>query len=301
MESLIARGSIDLGNVYLARGNYSDAERYFEQGLEAAGRYGAQQNEARARLSLASLYVQRGESDRGLAFDQQALAFYQSGGYRTETSQALLLRGRAFRQKGNYDAALQAFEEQLKLAEQTGDQAQIAYAHGSIGTLLFDQEKYAEALQHFEDGRERYKTLGNQLYTGYALMNVGTTLWSLGHYDQARQMLDEASAIARQKGSSFTALQAEIGFVEAEMSLNENVLLTPLRKVSRPWIWRALKISLALIQGVLRTSPVSFRSSSGRPAIVPGSQRSRSLARRSLVARTSPSRARRRSTSCRRL
>jgi tetratricopeptide (TPR) repeat protein len=249
MENLIARGSIDLGNIYLARGNYSDAEKYFQQGLEAAQRYGGQQNEARARLSLASLYVQRGESDPALTYDEQALAFYQSGGYRTETSQALLLRGRAFKQKGNYDAALQAFQEQLKLADETGDQAQIAYAHGSIGTLLFDQEKYSEALQHFEEGRDRYKALGNQLYAGYALMNVGAALWALGHYDDARQMLAESSGIARQKGSSFTALQAAIGFIEAEMSLNEQKFVEAAVKSQQALDLAGAEDKVAAVQG----------------------------------------------------
>ena len=249
MENQIARGSIDLGNVYLARGSYSDAEKYFEQGLEAAQRYGGQQNEARARLSLASLYIQRGESDRGLAYDEQALAFYQSGGYRTETSQALLLRGRAFRQKGNYDSAFQAFQEQLKLAEQTGDLAQIAYVQGTIGTLLVDQEKYAEALQHLEDGRDRYKALGNQLYTGYALMNVGAALWSLGHYDEARKMLDEASGIARQKGSSYNALQAAIGLVEAELALNEQKFTEAATKSQQALDLAGAENKVAAVQG----------------------------------------------------
>ncbi len=221
MESLIARGNVEIGNVYLGRGNYSDAEKYFQQALEAAQRYGGRQNEARARLSLASLYIQRGEADRGLAFDDQALAFYQPGGYRTETSQALLLRGRVYKQKGDYKAALQSFQDQLKLAEQIGDQAQIAYSHGSIGGLLFAQEQYAEARQHFEEGRSRYKSLGNQLYEGYALMNLGDALWKLGRNDDSRKMLDNASEIAKQKASSFTALQAAIDLVEAEHYLSD--------------------------------------------------------------------------------
>ena len=221
MESLIARGNIEIGNVYLGRGNYNDAENYFQQALEAAQHYGGRQNEARARLSLASLYIQRGETDRGLGFEEQALAFYQPGGYRTETSQALLLRGRAYKQKGDYKAALQSFEDQLKLAEQSGDQSQIAYSHGSIGSLLFAQEQYAEARQHFEEGRTRYKSLGNQLYEGYALMNLGAALWKLGNYDESRKMLQQASEIAKQKASSFTALQAAIDLVEAEISLSD--------------------------------------------------------------------------------
>ncbi|MDX6527986.1 MAG: eukaryotic-like serine/threonine-protein kinase [Blastocatellia bacterium] len=221
MESMIARGSLELGNVHLGRGDYTEAEKYFQQGLEAAQRYGGRQNEARARLSLASLYIQRGETDRGLGFDEQALAFYQPGGYRTETSQALLLRGRAYKQKGDYKAALQSFQEQLKLAEQTGDQAQIAYSHGSIGGLLLAEEQYADARQHFEEGRVRYNSMGNQLYEGYALMNLGSVLWRLGNRDDSRKMLDQASVIAKQKGGSFTGLQAAIDLAGAQISLNE--------------------------------------------------------------------------------
>jgi tetratricopeptide (TPR) repeat protein len=220
MESMIARGNIEIGNVHLGRGNYSDAEKHFQQALEAAQRYGGRRNEARSRLALASLYIQRGEADRGLAFGDQALAFFQPGGYRTETSQALLLRGRAYKQKGDYKSALQSFQDQLKLAEQTGDQGQIAYSHGSIGSLLFAQEQYAEAREHFEEGHSRYKTLGHQLYEGYALMNLGATLWKLGNADGARKMLEQATEIAKQKSSSFTALQAAIDLVEAEISLN---------------------------------------------------------------------------------
>ncbi len=133
----------------------------------------------------------------------------------------MLLRGRAYKQKGDYKAALQSFEDQLKLAEQIGDQSQIAYAHGSIGSLLFAQEQYAEARQHFEEGRARYNSLGNQLYEGYALMNLGAALWKLGNYDDSRKMLHQASEIAKQKASSFTALQAAIDLVEAEISLSD--------------------------------------------------------------------------------
>src|SRR6266404_1930813 len=192
MESLMERGSIDVGYVYLARGNYTDAEKYFQEGLQAAQRYGGQQNEARARLSLASLFIQRGEADRGLSYAEQALAYYQTGGYRTETSQALLLRGRAYKQKGDYNAALQSFQDQLKLAEQTGDQAQIAYSQGSIGNLLFDQESFAEARSHLDKSSELYKSMGNQLYQGYASLNLGATLWWLGQNGEARKVIGDA-------------------------------------------------------------------------------------------------------------
>lgn len=51
-------------------------------------------------------------------------------------------------------------------------------------------------------------------------MSLGAVLWRVGDYDQARQMLDQASDIVKQKGSSFTALEAEIDLVEAEFALS---------------------------------------------------------------------------------
>jgi tetratricopeptide (TPR) repeat protein len=221
MESLSARGSIDLGYVYLVRADYQNAERYFKQALDLAQGFGGLQNQARAQLSLASLYMQRGEADLALSYEEPALTFYQNGGYRTETSQALLLRGRAFKQKGDYNSALQSFQQQLQIAEQTGDQSQIAYSHGSMGNLLYEQERYAEAREHFGESYERYKSAGNQLYQGYALMNLSAALWGLGHFDDARNMLNQASDIASRKSSDLKGLQTSINLLEADMSLSE--------------------------------------------------------------------------------
>jgi serine/threonine protein kinase/Tfp pilus assembly protein PilF len=219
MENLAARGSVDLGYVYLTRGDYGTAERYFQQGLSSAQRYGGLQNGARARLSLASLYLQRGDVDRAFSFEEQARAFYQQGGYLTETSQALLLQGRAYQQKGDYAMALQVFQQQLQSAEQTGNQAQIAYSHTNLGQFLLDAEKYSEALQHFDASYTGNRGMGNQLYMAYDLMNRGASLWRLGRYNDARASLDQAANTARQAGSK--ELQSYLSLHEAQISLSD--------------------------------------------------------------------------------
>jgi ATP/maltotriose-dependent transcriptional regulator MalT len=45
-------------------------------------------------------------------------------------------------------------------------------------------------------------------------------LWKLGNAAEARRMLDQATEIARQKAASFTALQAAVNLVEAEIAMN---------------------------------------------------------------------------------
>ncbi|MGZ5483038.1 MAG: tetratricopeptide repeat protein, partial [Pyrinomonadaceae bacterium] len=220
METLIARGFIELGYVDFLLADYASAERNFQQGLQFAQKFGARVNEARARLSLASLYEQTSEPDKALPYQEQALAFYQSGGYRTETNQAMNLRARLYRRKGDFTSALQALTDQLKFAEQTADQPQIAAAHTSIGILLLDQEKYGEALQHFEKSHEINRSLNNQLSKGYAFLSRGFVHWSLGHREQADSDLKEASEIAKGDERGFKTLQALIGLVEAQLALS---------------------------------------------------------------------------------
>jgi serine/threonine protein kinase/Tfp pilus assembly protein PilF len=221
METLIARGYIEKGNVGFVLSDYASAERDFLQGLEVAQKFGARQNEARAQLSLASLYEQRGEPDRALTYQLPAVTFYQSAGYRTETNQAMNLRGRLYRRKGDFKSALAAFEDQLKFAEQTSDQPQIAAAHTSIGNLLSDLEKYGEAFQHLEQSYQIQKSLNNQLNIGYGLLNRGGAQWNLGHQKEASSDLAQASEIARREDAGYKTLQVAVDLALAEMALRE--------------------------------------------------------------------------------
>ena len=203
MENLSMRGLVDLGNVYLARGDrsrgdYDEAEKYFNKALELARRYKARRNEARSLFSLASLRIQQNNADEALRYLEPALDFYQQSGFRKETLQALLLLGRAKRQKGDYEAALQAFQQQLQLAEETDDKLQQALTLEGIANVLDRQERYTEALNYFQQSNAIYKSLGMMRGTVITLANQGNLLWQLGHYDEARAKLDEAAAIANQ-------------------------------------------------------------------------------------------------------
>jgi len=221
METMIARGYIEAGNIDFITADDASAEHDFQQGLDYAQKFGARLNEARAQLSLASLYEQRGDADKALTYQQPAQKFYQTAGYRTETNQAMNIRARLYRRKGDFKSALTAFEDQLKFAEQTSDQAQIAAAHSSIGNLLSDLEKYSDALQHFEQSYQIQKSLNNQLYLGYALLNRGGAQWNLGHQKEAGVDIAQASEIAKKDEAGYKTLQVAIELDQAEMALSE--------------------------------------------------------------------------------
>jgi tetratricopeptide (TPR) repeat protein len=233
METMIARGYIELGYVGFLTADYASAEHDFQQGLDYAQKFGARLNEARAQLSLASLYEQRGEADKALTYQEPAQKFYQNAGYRTETNQAMNIRARLYRRKGDFKSALAAFEDQLKFAEQTGDQQQIAAAHTSIGNLLLDLEKYADALQQFEQSYQIQKALNNQLYIGYALANRGGAHWFLGHQKEASADMSAASEIAKRDDAGYRTLQVAIEMSQAEMYLADRQFREAIARIDR--------------------------------------------------------------------
>lgn len=219
METLTARGFIEIGYVNFLTPDYAAAAQSFQQALQAAQKSGARFSEARARISLASLFEQSGEPDKALPYLEQALSFYKSGGYRTEINQALNLRARLYRRKGDFKSALQTLDEQLSFAQQNSDQSQMAAAHMSMGTLLLDEENYAQGLQHLEQSHQINSTLKNQLNLGYACLNRGMANWLLGKQAEAANDLKQANEIAKRDDSSFKTLQALIALAEAQIAL----------------------------------------------------------------------------------
>ncbi|MGH9900863.1 MAG: protein kinase domain-containing protein, partial [Pyrinomonadaceae bacterium] len=85
MHNLTARGLVDLGNIFMTRGDYGEAEKHYRQALDFAQRYKARRNEARALLALGSVLIQQIKTDEGIRAVEQALAYYQPGGFRQET------------------------------------------------------------------------------------------------------------------------------------------------------------------------------------------------------------------------
>ncbi|HEV2762417.1 MAG TPA: tetratricopeptide repeat protein, partial [Pyrinomonadaceae bacterium] len=222
MDNLVARSFIALGNVfYYGRGEYAEAENYYRQALDSAGRYKGRRSEAAANFSLGGLLIQRNLTDEGVEHVRRALEYFHGAGYRKEASQALILIGRAARKKGDYGAALQAFEQQLELANRAGDLAQQGLAHESIGNVLFQLERYPEALAHFEQSRDLGVSLNDAVGTGYSQMNRGKTLWRLGRYDEARKAFAEADAFAGRPVGGDKALAASVEQHSALMALSE--------------------------------------------------------------------------------
>src|SRR5438876_5030339 len=98
----------------------------------------------------------------------------------------------------------------------------MGFADAEIGSVLLEQEKYPLALERYEHSYAINKSLGRQLSQAYNQQNRGKVLWQLGRFDEARKALQEATAIATEKG--YKQLLPDIQLTQAEVFLAERRL-----------------------------------------------------------------------------
>ena len=105
MDNLAANGQIDLGNIFLRRGDLRTAEPILRRALDTARRGRVRRIEARALVSLGSLCEQDHRPAEARPLIEASLTFYQQAGYERESLQAAILLGGVLRQLGDEDGA----------------------------------------------------------------------------------------------------------------------------------------------------------------------------------------------------
>lgn len=158
-SNLEARALNNLGAVYLAQGQYSDAQTYFERALAIREKAKSPQEVADTLHNLADTFTKMGRY--GQAFDR-------------------------------YNSA-------LELRRTAGDKRNAALASYGIGTIFDYQGRYGaavkskgEALQAFRDLKQR------DIWLGEILSGYGNSLNLSGRMGDAQASLDEALKLANE-------------------------------------------------------------------------------------------------------
>jgi tetratricopeptide (TPR) repeat protein len=219
METLASQGLIDLGNTFFARGNNSEAERYFQEALTAARRFRGRRAEARALLSLGSLRIQADKIDEGVRYVEQALPFYKQGNFQKEASQALMLLGQAYDARGALVRALAAFEEQLTIGNELKDQSLVAAANDGMAAVLMRCESYPEVLTHVEVSKAIYSAQGSVLNLAYTRLTETEALAALGRIAEARLIVETLAGDATRRDSPTARLRPRIALVSGRVHL----------------------------------------------------------------------------------
>ncbi len=184
-QALQARAWLSLGQTYVLRDSFTDAEHSFTEASaraesEQAARVKALIDMARADLHLRTRRPQLAEPEAAAA-----AVFFRQDGALKELSQALLLEGRALLDQQRPDDALKMFSEQREVAAKVspGDEAKALEA---IGQVYEYEENYPAAAAQF---RHALELAGSGLDALYYRVHISRMLAELGQWREAREVL----------------------------------------------------------------------------------------------------------------
>ncbi|HET7017796.1 MAG TPA: tetratricopeptide repeat protein [Streptosporangiaceae bacterium] len=188
----------------LRQGRWSDQERTWQAGLDAARRAGDQAAEAVALHGLAGGYHRSGRGDLAYPLFVQALeAFERIGGYlgRQANIHSALgdLAGQDDRPADMLGHCLRSRELYQQAADsnmQVGTLNNIGYSYALLGD-------YQQALEYCERAVAGARDLGERNWESYAAGSLGFIHHQLGDYPQAADWYERAAVLCREVGERY--------------------------------------------------------------------------------------------------
>jgi eukaryotic-like serine/threonine-protein kinase len=180
-------------------GRPADALRLLQEALTILRDIGNQNLEARAVNNIGSVYMSRGEYSDAQTYFERALELREKAKAPQETADVLHNLGETLTKMGRYEQALPRYLRALELRRTANDKRTAAVESFGIGMIFDYQGRYGaavkskgEALQTFRDLKLRDVWLG-EILSGY-----GSSLSLAGRMNDAQSSLDEALAVANE-------------------------------------------------------------------------------------------------------
>ena len=194
------------GRRQLARQRYESALYLLREGSESA-------TACTILRRIGRTYLDDGDVAAGWDVLTAALAVAEAIDNAGQIAHTVNVMAISYAQRGMLDQAQPLYEDAGRMARVAGDERLVAMIEQNLGIIASMQGDVAKALEHHTRSVDRYRTLNLREELGRQLNNLGMAYSGLGRADDAEAAYDEAHAIARGCGDSFTRLMVEVNRV----------------------------------------------------------------------------------------
>jgi tetratricopeptide (TPR) repeat protein len=221
LETLTLEGLIALGNVYVVRNFYREAESTFELVRTIAETHRNEEQRARAWLALGTVYVRVMEPDKAEKAVLAALPYFE----RTKQARNLLIADMLVAQiqneRAEYSVAANSLEKAIARAREHKDPDLEGTARQYLATALTGMGRYSDALVEYNrllEGRRGAGRVGSETV---ALLNVADTQSMMGLLPEAAATLRQAEALLRTIVPLPAEIESQMLVVRAAHALRE--------------------------------------------------------------------------------
>jgi non-specific serine/threonine protein kinase len=188
-----------LGWNAMARGDYGEARRLYEEAADAHSDPGNEQLQRRALMSLANVESVAGDYARAVSLLRDLVASTRREGSTLELAVALGNLGTAEDQAGEREPARRSIEESIALHRQDARKPGLAVALCNLGYLLRATDP-EDALAHFSESLTLSREIEEPRTIAYCLEGGAGIIAAQGNFTQAATLLGAASSIRAPTG-----------------------------------------------------------------------------------------------------
>lgn len=207
-----ANSLVNIGYVYLRKGEYPKALEYFQSSLDIRRKIRDRQTEWIPLSYIAEVYVNLRKFPQALTNYQDALTILkelkavnpQESSYANSEKIMLGDMGGVYFRLGNYAKALDFYQQSLTLQKNSGDKIGSIQTLNNIGVVNVNLGNYKQALDSYQQALNSLQEccsnyLGTQAAT---LNNLAGVYFSLGQYQKSLELAEKSAKIYQRLGST---------------------------------------------------------------------------------------------------
>ncbi|HKQ51012.1 MAG TPA: CHAT domain-containing protein [Pyrinomonadaceae bacterium] len=210
-----AKIELTIGNIYLRRDLYQEAEKFLLAARERFAALNDQKQLAKIDNNLAIIYSSQHKFRRAEELYDQALKRARDGGFVLTQAEIEGSMGNLALFQGRYDRALDYLEQSRRKYAALGMPHHSAVAQQEIADAYLELNLAPEAAEIYERVTKTFSELGMQGERARALAQHGRALILLGRMEQAHALLAEARRLYAAEGNPVG--EAMVTIMEAQL------------------------------------------------------------------------------------
>lgn len=188
LSEMIAKANMNLGNIYIIRGIYSEAEAYYQNALKSADK---KDKELMVNLYLNFAICYKFMSDFKTAFKflEKASALIKETNNRYQKGLFYLIKAEVECLQGNLATATALVTSAFTIFTETGDRISTAEAYKILGMINREDKKYDIALSYFENSSRIYT---NPFYIAETQVELANLYLAMNDKAMTKKILNQA-------------------------------------------------------------------------------------------------------------
>jgi tetratricopeptide (TPR) repeat protein len=197
-------------------GNWDQAEKYYQAGLELAEKHQDRSLIAGLTGNLGDIEHSCGNWDAAERLYRQSLQLREELGDRSGMASSWCQLGDIERKRGNWDAAERLYRQCLQVEEELGDRSGMASSYNVLGHIHLSRGDWDEAQQSYEKSLEILQQLGDRSYVHNLWSNLGTIELNRGNWDAAELLYRQSLQLREELGdrSGMASSWCQLGDIE---------------------------------------------------------------------------------------